>query len=404
VKAGVLYISYDGMLEPLGQSQVLAYLERLAADRPIDLISFEKARDWDAARQREAVRRRIADAGIRWHPLRYHKRPTAPATAFDIAAGSALAIGLTLRHQLRIVHARSYVAGVMALAVKRATRAKLLFDMRGFWADERVDGGLWPPGGKLYRAAKGVERALLQAADHIVTLTHASVAEIRSFPYLRSSMPPISVIPTCADLDRFRILGPLQRDPFVLGHIGAVGTWYLLNEMLRCFAQLREEMPDARLLIVNRGDHEMILARAAAQGIEPDALELREASHDDVPKLVARMSAGMAIIKPAYSKIASAPTKLAEYLGCGVPCLGNVGVGDMEEVLDDYRTGVVLPAFTDAEIRTGLHSLVALVRDEGIQDRCRRTACKLFSLDGGITQYSQIYEQLSAADGRNESE
>ena len=42
----VLYISYDGMLEPLGQSQVLAYLKHLVADRPIHLISFEKAGDW----------------------------------------------------------------------------------------------------------------------------------------------------------------------------------------------------------------------------------------------------------------------------------------------------------------------------------------------------------------------
>ena len=42
----VLYISYDGMLEPLGQSQILAYHKRLAADRPIYLISFEKADDW----------------------------------------------------------------------------------------------------------------------------------------------------------------------------------------------------------------------------------------------------------------------------------------------------------------------------------------------------------------------
>jgi hypothetical protein len=42
----VLYISYDGMLEPLGKSQVLAYLKHLVADRPIHLISFEKAGDW----------------------------------------------------------------------------------------------------------------------------------------------------------------------------------------------------------------------------------------------------------------------------------------------------------------------------------------------------------------------
>ena len=143
-------------------------------------------------------------------------------------------------------------------------------------------------------------------------------------------MPPITVIPTCADLDRFRIQRPLQTDPFVLGYVGSVGTWYLLDEMLRCFVLLREQVPQARLLIVNRGEHPLIAARAAAHGIAPEELELVAASHDEVPALIARMSAGMALIKPAYSKIASAPTKLGEYLGCGVPCLGNAGVGDVE--------------------------------------------------------------------------
>lgn len=44
---GLLYVSYDGMLEPLGQSHVLAYLEKLAPDRCVHLISFEKEEQLD---------------------------------------------------------------------------------------------------------------------------------------------------------------------------------------------------------------------------------------------------------------------------------------------------------------------------------------------------------------------
>jgi hypothetical protein len=55
--AGVLYISYDGMLEPLGQSQVLSYLRHLAVDREIHLISFEKADDWGNTSARENLAR-----------------------------------------------------------------------------------------------------------------------------------------------------------------------------------------------------------------------------------------------------------------------------------------------------------------------------------------------------------
>jgi glycosyltransferase involved in cell wall biosynthesis len=391
---GILYISYDGMLEPLGQSQVLAYLERLAPGRKFHLISFEKPEDWRDGQRREALARRIAKAGIAWHPLRYHKRPTAPATAYDVAVGTALAISLARRHRLKIVHARSYVAALIALVVKRLCGIRFLFDMRGFWADERVDGGLWPADGRLYEMTKALERRFLLAADHVVTLTHASQKEIGTFLYLAGKIPPTSVIPTCADLDRFDIQGPPQ-EPFTLGYVGSVGTWYLLDEMLRFFRLLQDELPDARLLIVNRNEQQLIQRGAVAAGIDRGSLEIVAADHRDMPALIGRMSAGMALIKPLYSKIASAPTKLAEYLGCGVPCLGNAGVGDMAEVLEGRRVGVALAGFSDDEMREGARRLIALARDPDVRQRCRATAIELFSTDVGVAAYASIYDRLA---------
>jgi glycosyltransferase involved in cell wall biosynthesis len=392
---GILYISYDGMLEPLGQSQVLAYLEKLALGRRIHLISFEKPSDWKDEGVRERVRQRIAAAGIDWHPLRYHKSPSALATAYDIAAGSARAIAIARRRRIGIVHARSYVAGLMALGAKRATGARFLFDMRGFWADERVDGGLWPANGLLYRLGKKAERRLLLGADHVVTLTRAAEQELRRFDYLAERPPPITVIPTCADLDRFKVEGPLQRDPFVLGYVGSVGTWYLLDEMLRCFVELRRQGPGARLLIVNRGEHELIESRAAAHGIGPHEIEMVAAAHSEVPALIRRMTAGMALVKPAYSKIASAPTKLAEYLGCGVPCLATAAVGDVAEVLEKRRVGIAVKGYSDRELKDAIDRAVELTRDERIQKRCRNAAAEVFSLERGVEAYASIYDALA---------
>jgi glycosyltransferase involved in cell wall biosynthesis len=394
---GVLYISYDGMLEPLGQSQVLAYLERLASGRRIHLISFEKAEDWKDEARRDAVRRRIAEAGIEWHPLRYHKSPSAPATAYDIAIGAAQAIAIARRHELGIVHARSYVAAMMALAVKRMTGAKFLFDMRGLWADERVDGGLWPRNGRLYRVAKAQERRFLLAADRVVTLTHASEAEIRSFDYLQGQAPPISVIPTCADLDLFTIQGPPQREPFTLGYVGSFGTWYLLNELLLVFSMVRELKPGARLLIVNRNEHQLIRDKLEQNRTDPSTVEIVAADHHEVPRQIARMSAGTAFIKPAYSKIASAPTKLAEYLGCGVPCIANSGVGDMERILEGNRVGVAMKYFSERPMEFGLGRLFKLMEERDLQQRCRDVAQDLFSLDVGVAAYDNIYRQLANA-------
>ena len=397
-KAAVLYLSYDGMLEPLGQSQVLAYLEELAKTRSIHLVSFEKAEDWADVTLRGHVRSRMDAAGIHWHPRRYHKQPSSLATGWDIVNGTASALWLVLRHRVGIVHARSYVAGIMAWTVTKVTGARFLFDMRGFWADERLDGGLWPRDGRMYRMAKWCERQFLLSADHVVSLTHAGIREMQAFDYLQARMPPITVIPTCADLKRFQLMPAQPQTPFVLGYVGSAGTWYLFDATVACFVQLRTLRPDARMLIVNRNEHAYIHARLLAGGVPSDAYELRSANHSEIPAQMARMHATAFFIKPVFSKQASAPTKLAEFLGCGIPCLSNSGVGDMAQILEGDRVGVAVDSFEPAELLAGLQRLLALLEEPDIHERCVVTAQRNFSLEQGVSSYLSIYAALATAD------
>ena len=392
----ILYISYDGMLEPLGQSQVLAYIKRLAVDRQIYLISFERDIDWGNLIERERITKDVSGCGIVWHPLRYHKSPTLLATAWDVSNGIVVALWLVLRYQIGIVHARSYVPSVMALVLKRLAGVKYIFDMRGFWADEKIDGGSWPLGGFMYRLAKWFEMRFLMASDHVVSLTNAGVHQINELAYLRGCIPPITVIPTCADLARFTPLPRWHNDCshgiFVLGYVGSVGTFYMFDKVVACFVQLLQIRPEARFLILNRGQHEYIRDQLTAAGVPDTKVELCCATHAEMPGQMARMDAGIFFIKPVFSKQASAPTKLAEFLGCGIPCLGNSGVGDMTEVLQSEKVGVALTSFDRDLMTVALLQLLQLVSDPATRLRCVAAAHKHFSLDEGVARYRKIYE------------
>jgi len=379
---------------------VLAYVERLAAERDVHLISFEKHAEWTNLEARQRIEARICAAGLRWHPRRYHKSPSALATTYDIAVGTLCGLWLILRHRLGIVHARSYVPAMMALLLKRAAGVRFVFDMRGFWADERVDGGLWPAGGRMYRIAKWFEQRFLRDADCVVSLTKAAVDVMQKLPYLQHRMPRFEVITTCADLELFRPSDtPSAIDeaarPFTLGYVGSVGVWYLFDETLRFFQLLRERIPTARLHVLNRGQHEYIRERIAAAGVDLTSVALEETDHYGVARAMQRMDAGVFFIKPAYSKRASAPTKLGEFLGCGVPCLGNSGVGDMAEILEHEEVGVVLREFGERAMRDATEALLKLSRTPGIREQCRNVALQRFSLEQGVQSYARIYASLA---------
>jgi glycosyltransferase involved in cell wall biosynthesis len=398
IPAKILYVSYDGALEPLGQSQVVAYLEKLAPRREIHLISFEKVKDLDDADQREALAARLAAAGIAWHPLRWRNRPRIISAVWNLLVGVVTAIGIALGRKISIFHARNIFSSGMCLPAVLIRRGKLISDIRGFWPDERVDAGLIRSGGVVYRVLKLIERAALRRSSAIVTLTEASVPILKSDPNFGRPAAPITVIPTCADLERFRPASPPPpAAPFVLGYVGSFGTWYMLDETAALFAALLARESKAQFLIANRNEHNSIRDALARHRVPSSAIELRSAQFAEVPAIIGRMHAGVCFVRPQFSKISSAPTKFAEYLACGVPVVATEGVGDMAEIIRGGRVGLVANRFDATEIDVLAEGLLTFQSDSGMRGRCRSVAEKHFSLEGGVARYNAIYEDLTGS-------
>lgn len=391
----ILYISYDGLLEPLGQSQVLAYQEQLAKDFDITLISFEKPADLNNQKLLKSMQDRISKTSIKWIVRRYHKAPSIFATSYDLLAGIFHCSYLVWRYKIKVVHARSYPPAFIALLLKKLFGIKFLFDMRGFWADERVDGNIWKKDSQTYRITKSLEKSFITNSDHIISLTNAAVNEMEKFPYLASSSLPISVISTCVDLEKFTPKNEnIESEHFTLGYLGTVGTWYLFEETIQAFKTLIEIRPSAKILIINKGEHKFIQHSLENQRIPLDSVEILSANHDEIPSLIKRMSAAVFFLKPLFSKQAAAPTKLGELLASGIPCLTNAGVGDMGNIIRNGKVGITIDDFSNHAIEDGVNELIELTQQENIIDRCRQIAELNFSLEDGIKSYAEIYKSL----------
>lgn len=405
----VLYLSYDGMSDPLGQSQVLPYLAGLVKrGHRITLVSFEKPGRSTA--DLESARLACAAAGVDWHPLRYHKKPPVLSSAFDAMVMLRTARRLHRKVHFDWVHCRSYLPALVGLAMKRRYGTRFLFDMRGFWADERVDGGLWRLGNPIHRAVydffKRKEAEFLDEADHVVSLTENARDILLAREDRAPDAPPISVIPCCVDFEAFQPAGPdaraearrdlgISADRRVAVYLGSIGTWYMLDEMLDCFrVQLRRE-PDSLFLIVSRDEPVPIRRAAAARGIPEHALMIRGATRAEVPRFVGAGDYAISFIRPTYSKAASCPTKLGECLALGIPVLTNGDVGDVARVVADTGGGVLVERFDEEAYDDALQALEALGQSPA---QWAGRARDWFDLEEGVDRYDRIYR--GKADGR----
>lgn len=404
--ANVLYISYDGMTDPLGQSQVLPYLQGLSAlGHQITIISCEKDERWTVGAAK--IKAICRDAGITWRPVTYRKRPPIISPLDNLMRLKRLAVREHRRNPFHIIHCRSYIPGVVGAHLKGRYGTRFLFDMRGFWPDERVDGRLWPQNKALYRQiyryVKKLETKLLRTADHIISLTEAGKRELLSWPAMERRAVPVTVIPCCTDFDAFKIpttperlraraeLG-IQQTTKIVSYLGSVGTWYMLDEMLDFFAEFSKRESDSKFLFITQDSPQTIEAAAQARRIPAGNILVRAATRDQVPQLMAAADIGLFFIKPAYSKLASSPTKLGEMLAMGLPVVTNGGVGDVEAVLSAMECGVVVETFSADSYVAAAKKLQVLTLDP---EEVRRRALPWFDVRSGVDRYNSIYGRLT---------
>lgn len=400
-----LYISYDGMTDPLGQSQVIPYLVGLSAKgHEITLISCEKTEPY--SKLKNNISNILKTANIHWQPVIYSNLPSVFSKKLNLKRMENKAEEHCRKNKPELVHCRSYMAALIGQKLKLKYGVKFIFDMRGFWADERIEGNIWtlnnPIHKYIYKYFKKKEIEFLKLADYTISLTENAKKEILSWPDFKSQAIPIEVIPCCADLTLFsyqRINTEKQRglkkilninpEDFVLSYLGSTGTWYMLPEMLDFFKLLSEKKTNAKFLFITADNPSTILTMAKNKGISAEHLIIVKAQRDEVPLYLSLSNISLYFIKPVFSKKASSPTKTAEIMGMGIPIITNSGIGDSDAILNDSNIGLIMNEFANEEYIKTIDKIDVLLKTDKMS--IRNVAEKHFSLERGVELYDAVY-------------
>ncbi|TDO16642.1 MULTISPECIES: glycosyltransferase family 4 protein [Halomonas] len=396
--SNTVYLTRNGLLEPLGQSQVFAYLRGLSREHSITLITYEKAEDWeDSARMARA--RADCDAhGIRWLPQRFHYSPRIIAPALSMLRMTWLAWHEVRKGRAELIHARSYIPAAVALAVHRLSGVPFIFDMRALWPEELITAGRLRRGSYIHRAISWIERRCLARSAAVVSLTKAAVLHLRQEYPKELEGQRISVIPTCADLERFIPAPERACGPMVHGCIGTVlSGWFRTDWLASWLAVAAARDPQAQFDIATRDNAEQVRHALDPQGKLANRMRIGPRASEDMPKAVQKHDISIMFYAGGeVSELGRSPTRMAEVLGCGLPVVANGGVGDVASVIEENRVGVLVEGPEPQQIHDALDALDALMQDPELPSRCRKTAEEIFSLDAGTEAYRSLYADLLA--------
>jgi glycosyltransferase involved in cell wall biosynthesis len=403
----ILFISYDGLTDPLGQSQIIPYLIGLTKyGYQFTILSCEKPEKFLS--DKALIKEILAPYPIQWVPIPYHKKPPVFSSVYDVIQLRRKAGQLHKKEHFDLVHTRAGIPALIGLWMKNKFGVKFLHDIREFFAESRVDGGMWKKENVVYRQIynyfKKREDEQIDKSDGIVCLTYTAEKIIKKLPCYKKEIP-VKVIPCSVDMDLFDPAKidqqaklefikdfKISEQDLIISYLGSIGGWYLTDQMMMFCKIISDKFPSAKFLFISPHQHETIYKQAEKCGLQREKIIVTHAKRKQVPVLLSLSDYSLFFIKPCYSKLSSSPTKHGEIMAMGIPVITNAGVGDVEEIVTKYNSGIVLKELNEKEF----HRAILLLSKENNFDskKIRSGALAFYNLENSVMRYHEIYSTI----------
>jgi len=386
-----IYITFNGLMDPLGQSQVLPYIKELNK-RGIKfyLISLEKKRNLKEAKK---IRESLKLLDINWYKLRYFGHSPIKIL-FSIFQSFLLAFYLIIFKKIDVIHARAYYSMFSVLFLKKMFNLKLIFDMRGFAPENLVDTNTIKKNSIYYKLLKFLEKKSILAADYLVTLTPEAIKIIRN-NYKNKAIKALWM-PTCVDEDRFktkeREILPNFNNKFVVVYLGSLWSYYNMSAMIDFFNILKSKITNAHFLILGNNETEKLSPLLLKKGVKKKEYTILTIKPAEVSKYLKSSDLGIGFIYDFYSTKASFPTKFAEYLISGLPVVINTQCSFLKKIIISNRVGIVIEKFNKKVFQEEIEKLIFLLKDKLLKERCKKIAKKYLAKEVCIKKYLEIYK------------
>ena len=368
-KFDVTYLSVDSIQEGVGSSQITPLILGLAGKgKKVCLITFEKVRP------PKEMFDLFSNAGVFW-------------IAKDFGSQGAIG-GVRRLNVLRksipdsvILHGRSDVA--TSAAIWSDVDAPVLWDVRSLWSDQRL---LIGTAGWNKLTASGARTLENLSARNSAAMTTLTAAVVPILEQRHKRVPMIrEVIPTCVQTSKF-LPSPMPNGQITCLLSGTFNNYYDIPRIKQVLNEIKREI-DLRVIWARGGE-----SPNHTLGVGEDLII--SASHSEMPKLVKASHFGIAICKQENmdSLAAAVPTKIGEFLASGRPVIVSKGIGDLDDMVESTRTGVVLDHADTLE--TIAEQVLHLISDRETPDRCHALAMQNFDMEKAIDKYLKVYARM----------
>ena len=306
-----LFISYDGLSDPLGQSQILPYLKLISNfNHKLFVVTNEKKEKIKS--HKKNIKKFLELNNITWKNLIYSKNNNKLYRLFDLIKMFFYYVYLINIYKINIVHIRGFLPAIPILYLSYFMKFKIIYDSRGLWVDERIDNGSIRMENIfhkiIYKILKKIETKIFYKSDSIIVLTRKAKRIITN----NFNISKIIIIPCCADYNYFQYLKDIKAkeniknklnlpiNKNVLLYSGSLKGVYLFQEMINFFENLNS-INNSFIFVVVTNDLSYAKNQLKKCNSQKN-IYIFNGSREDMPNFYCIADALLCFIKSTYAR------------------------------------------------------------------------------------------------------
>jgi glycosyltransferase involved in cell wall biosynthesis len=392
MKKTILFISYSNITDPIIHSQGLPLLKSLAGEGyTCSFISSEKSNE------NSDIKNRIYNkysCCITFYSFKLKSSKFIPNWIFSFYLKALQVKKIIEEKNISILHCRSLFPGIIALIVKifYKKRIKIIYDNRGVYIDEKIYKGHWNANGIKEIVTRKLEKLLIKkcTAQVVVSNYFKSYIIEKNLQYTTNIKEKTFVITNGTKIDESRIFIEKDRSRITGVFVGSAAKWQNLDGVINLI-KISQNINKSLYFKIISYNIEVFENAIKQSGLDNSRIELMHVESHKIQAIIASSSFGVLLREDNLINNVASPLKFAEYLSAGLPILISKGIGDTEEVIKKYNIGVIVE---NEFYEEGLKSMIELLKDEDIHNRCIHIAKKEFNINNNFEKYKMLYNKI----------
>ena len=244
--------------------------------------------------------------------------------------------------------------GIPGFFIKKFTKKKWLYDVRDLWINASVELGFLKKSSIFEKISRKYEKHCYHDCDMITVTTQKikdTIIDEYGIPYSK-----LYILPNGVDTIRFKP-SSLKKNRII--YAGNIGFAQDLDKFILALKNVNKKIP-LDFLLVGDGDIKNDLVELVKkEGLEKNILFTGLIKRDKIPELIGESLIGIAPLKNIASLNYAIPTKIYEYMACGIPFI-STGKGEIEHFTAHSQAGVM----ADNDVHSITNAIIFLLENK----------------------------------------